>query len=85
MRKHYQNVIPKGKTPGNDGLPIEFSNVFWSSIGEMVVESFNEGYEKGGMSNSQRQDVITFIEKRGKDRTCLKIGDRFLSLMLTLK
>ena len=38
-----QNIIKTfqlGKTPGNDGLPIEFYNVFWSSIGEMVVESF---------------------------------------------
>ena len=54
-----QNIIKTfrlGKTPGNDGLPIEFYNVFWSSIGEMVVESFNEAYmyEEGEMSNSQR-------------------------------
>ena len=42
-----QNIIKTfklGKTPGNDGLPIEFYNVFWSSIGEMVVESFNKAY-----------------------------------------
>jgi len=35
-----QNTIKTfqlGKTPGNDGLPIEFYIVFWSSIGEMVV------------------------------------------------
>jgi len=70
-----QNIIKTfqlGKTPGNDGLPIEFYNVFWSSIGEMVVESFNEAYEEGEMSNSQRQGVITLIEKTGKDRTRLE-------------
>ena len=55
-----------------DGLPIEFYNVFWSSIGKMVVESFNEAYEEGEMSNSQRQGVITLIEKTGKDRTHLE-------------
>ena len=38
----------------------------------MVVESFNEAYEEGEMSNSQRQGVITLIEKAGKDRTCLE-------------
>ena len=67
--EEYQNIIKTfqlGKTSGNDGLPI---NVFWSSVGEMVVESFNEAYEVGEMSNSQRQGVITLIEKAGKDRT----------------
>ena len=70
-----QNIIKTfqlGKTPGNDGLPIEFYNVFWSLIGKMVVESFNEAYEEGEMSNSQRQGVITLIEKTGKDRTHLE-------------
>ena len=61
-----------GKTPGNDGLPIEFYNTFWPSIGEMVLASFNEAYEVGEMSNSQRQGVITLIEKTGKDRTHLE-------------
>ena len=41
----------------------------------MVVESFNEAYEEGEMSNSRRQGVITLIEKTGKDRT----GDRSLT------
>ena len=78
-----QNIIKTfqlGETPGNDGLPIEFYNVFWSSIGEMVVESFNEAYEGGEMSNSRRQGVITLIEKTGKDRTCL---ENWSSIFLT--
>ena len=43
--KECQNIIKTfqlGKTPGNDGLSIEFYNVFWSSIGVMVVESFKQ-------------------------------------------
>jgi len=79
---HFEYVV---RIRGNDGLPIEFYNVFWSSIGKMVVESFNEAYKEGEMSNSQRQGIITLIEKAGKDRTILRIGDRFRSLMLTLK
>ena len=49
------------KTPGND----EFSNVFWPPVGEMVIASCNEAYEVGELSNSQRQGVITLIEKTG--------------------
>ena len=70
-----QNIIktfPLGKTPGNDGLPIEFYNVFWPSIGELLVKCFNEAYERKEMSNSQRQGVITLIEKTGRDRTYLE-------------
>ena len=32
------------------------------------LESVNESFEKGEMSNSQKQAVITLIEKKGKDR-----------------
>ena len=70
-----QNIIktfPLGKTPGNDGLPIEFYNVFWPSIGELLVKCFNEAYERKEMSNSQRQGVITLIEKTGRDRSYLE-------------
>jgi len=39
----------------------------WTPICQLnfiiVVESFNEAYEEGEMSNSQRQGVITLIEK----------------------
>ena len=37
--KECQNIIKRfqlGKTSGNDGLPMEFYNVVWSSISEMV-------------------------------------------------
>ena len=70
-----QNIIktfPLGKTPGNDGLPIEFYNVFWPSIGELLVKCFSEAYDRKEMFNSQRQGVITLIEKTGKDRTYLE-------------
>ena len=61
----------KNKTPGNDGLPIEFYAKFWPLFGILVVESFNAGHMKGEMTTSQRQAVITLLDK-GKDRTLLK-------------
>jgi len=36
------------------------------------VESFNESFIKGEMSPSQRQAVITLIEKKDQDRCDLK-------------
>ena len=66
------NSFAVNKTPGNDGLPIEFYQTFWNSVGELLVEYFNESFIKGEMSASQRQAVITLIEKKDQDRCDLK-------------
>ena len=62
----------KCKSPGNDGLTAEFYLFFWTHLGEIMVKSFNTSYEKCLLTNSQRQAVITLLEKPGKDRTLLK-------------
>ena len=61
-----------GKTPGSDGIPIEFYKTFWPLIGDFMVNSFNEAYDNKEMSSSQRQAIITLIEKKGKDRNYLE-------------
>ena len=55
--------------PGNDGLPIEFYGKFWEIIGEPFVNCVNQIFTSGEMSRSQKQAVITLIEKKGKDRS----------------
>ena len=57
-----------GKTPGNDGIPIEFYKTFWPLIGTLMTDSFNEAYDNKEMSSSQKQAIITLIDKKGKDR-----------------
>ena len=66
------NSFSLNKVPGNDGLPIEFYKTFWDFLGEPLVECFNESFVKGKMSPSQRQAVITLIEKKDQDRCDLK-------------
>ena len=61
-----------GKTSGNDGLPIEFYKTFWPTEGKILVQVFNEAYNAKEMSNSQKQAVITLIEKKDNDRTFLE-------------
>ena len=55
------------KSPGNDGFTVEFYVTFWPQLGEMLVETLNETYEKEELSNSQKQGIITLIEKDGKN------------------
>lgn len=55
------------KTPGFDGLPIEFYVVLWPDICEMLLKSFNFSLQMGAMSLSQRNGVITLLPKKDKD------------------
>ena len=55
------------KSLGNDGFTVEVYLTFWSLLGDILVEALNEAYDKGGLSISQKQGVITLIEKEGKD------------------
>ena len=50
------------KAAGNDGIPIEFYKKIWPLICEPFMKCANECFEKGEMSNSQKQAVITLIE-----------------------
>ena len=60
------------KAPGNGGIPIVFSEKLWSGIFDPFIKCVNEYFEMGEMSNSQKQAVITLIEKKGKDRSLLE-------------
>ena len=64
-------TFKSGKAPGNDGIPAEFYKKFWPIFGRYLVESLNTSYREGELTNSQKQAVISLIDK-GKDRTMLK-------------
>lgn len=64
-------TFPKSKAPGNDGLTIEFYQKFWPIFGRFLIESINYTFAHGELSSSQKQAVITLLDK-GKDRTKLK-------------
>ena len=64
--------IPPNKSPGNHGLSKEFYLCVFDMLGSTLMESLNYAIEKGELSSSQRQAVITLIEKKGKDKRYLK-------------
>ena len=59
------------KSPGLDGLPIEFYSKFWSILKVTLLEVFNESFEQGELSTSQKRSVISLMFKKG-DRRLLK-------------
>ncbi len=56
--------MKSNKSPGSDGLPVEFYKMFWPLVGNLVLESLNEGYENGCMSASQKHAIISLIYKK---------------------
>ena len=41
-------------------------------LGKLIVDSLNYAFEYGELSNSQKQAVITLIEKKEKDKRLVK-------------
>ena len=64
-------LFESNKSPGNDGLTVEFYRAFWHILGNLMVDSLNCSYDFGELSNSQKQAIITLIEKRDKDKRYL--------------
>ena len=61
-----------GKSPGLDGIPVDFYKVFWNDIKTHFMNAVNLAFEKGLLSLSQRQGTITLLPKKGKDCLYLK-------------
>ena len=66
-------TFQKNKTPGNDGLTVEFYLVFWPIVGKHLIDCFNYAHDHGELSNSQKQAVITLLEKKGKDKRLINL------------
>lgn len=61
-------LFQNNKSPGNDGLTVESYRAFWHVVGEFMVDSLNDSYDRGELSNSQKEAIITLIEKKDKDK-----------------
>ena len=55
-----------------DGLTVEFYLVFWPLVGKCLVECLNFARCHGKLSTSQKQAMITLLEKKDKDKRLLK-------------
>ena len=60
------NEMGIGKSPGSDGLTSEFYKRFWDVVGEDVVKSINNAFDKGELSICQKRGIITLLPKKDK-------------------
>ena len=70
------------KTPGYDGLPVEFYIVFFNDIIDMLLNCYLYSHDHGFMSSSQRNGIITLLPKKDKDPLYVK-NHRPISLLNT--
>ena len=66
------NDMPADKTPGNDGITKEFYLAFFDMLGPKLLMGYNHTFSQGELSTSQKQAVITLIEKKGRDKRYIK-------------
>ncbi len=67
---HALKKMKLNRSPGGDGIPIDFYIHFWDTIKELVLNSLNEGYDNTELSITQKTAVLKFIYKKG-DRSDL--------------
>lgn len=71
MYQFAETIQKHNKTPGSNGFTIEFYRFFWDSIGQIMVDSFNNAFENGDMSISQKRGIVSLhvIPKKDRDES----------------
>ena len=59
--------MKNNKSPGSDGLTVEFNKLFWNDLKMYLVESFNYSYQTSNLTVLQKQGIISLIPKPNKD------------------
>ena len=58
--------------PGKDGVTKEFYVTFWDDIKATFISSLKQAKERKELSIFQRQAIIKSIEKKDRDKRCIK-------------
>jgi hypothetical protein len=67
------------KSPGLDGLTVEFYRAFWRKLKIVLTNIYNKSYNEALMSYSQRSSTLSLLFKKG-DPFCLD-NNRPISLL----
>ena len=58
--------MKNNKSPGIDGLPIEFYKMFWKSIRYFLIEALSQIYTDEELTSTQKCSVLSLIHKKGE-------------------
>lgn len=57
--------MAKGKAPGHNGIPIEFFQKMWRTIGNDFLRMLTKGFEEGRLQEGVTKGLISLIPKEG--------------------
>ena len=60
------------KTPGEDGIPVDFYKVFWSQIQQVFMDMLFEVYRQNKLHSTARKGILNLIPKANKDTRQIK-------------
>ena len=60
------------KTPGSDGIPVDFYKVFWVKLKDAYYDMVKESYENLSLHQTARQGILNLIPKADKDTRYIK-------------
>ena len=64
--------MKNAKTPGEDGIPVDFYKVFWTKIQKPFYEMLKETYQENYLHRSARKGILNLIPKANKDTRIIK-------------
>ena len=56
--------LSQGKTPGSDGLPLEFYVKFWDQLCPILLQLYNFSFDQGSLSSSMQESVTGLIFRK---------------------
>ena len=63
--------MKNNKSPGSDGLSVEFYKTFWPQIKNDLTDSLNLAYDNGSLSTTQKRSILSLLFKKN-DKHLLK-------------
>lgn len=60
------NGMKNNKSPGMDGLPVEFYKMFWKNIRNFLYEAISQIYIEEELTSTQKCSVLSLIHKKGE-------------------
>ena len=60
------------KTPGEDGIPVDFYKVFWVQLREVFYDMMLAVFQRGVLHDTARRGILNLIPKANKDTRYVK-------------
>ena len=65
-------LFQNNKSPGSNGLTVEFYKAFWRDISSFLISALNYGFDSGHLSVTQRREVVKLIPKKDAELYFIK-------------